>query len=98
MARYAGLLLAPAEGFGLQPRLFSRAKKSLLCCLGPFFFVAIFGVTLKGTRKKLKKSKKIPPPPKKKNPKKSIKKNLKLQKNVKNGEKIRKFGKNLEKS
>ena len=30
-ARYAGLLLAPAKGFGL------RQKKSLLCCLGNFW-------------------------------------------------------------
>ena len=32
-ARYAGLLLAPAEGFGLRPRLFLPfgPKKSLLC-------------------------------------------------------------------
>ena len=31
-ARYAGLLLAPAEGFGLRPRSFFalRAKKDLL--------------------------------------------------------------------
>ena len=43
-ARYAGLLLAPAEGFGLRPRLFLPfgQKKSLLCCFGPF--LAIFGV------------------------------------------------------
>ena len=43
-ARYAGLLLAPAEGFSLRPRLFLPfgQKKSLLCCFGPF--LAIFGV------------------------------------------------------
>ena len=43
-ARYAGLLLAPAEGFGLRPRLLLPfgQKKSLLCCFGPF--LAIFGV------------------------------------------------------
>ena len=43
-ARYAGLLLAPAEGFGLRPRLFLHfgQKKSLLCCFGPF--LAFFGV------------------------------------------------------
>ena len=36
-ARYAGLLLASAEGFGR-----GRGKKeSLLCCFGPF--LAIFG-------------------------------------------------------
>ena len=37
-ARYAGLLLAPAEGFGLRPRLFLPfgKTKSLLCYLGPF--------------------------------------------------------------
>ena len=44
MARYAGLLLAPAEGFGLRPRLFLPfgQKKSFLCCFVPF--LAIFGV------------------------------------------------------
>ena len=43
-ARYAGLLLAPAEGLGLRPRLFLPfgQKKSLLCCFGPF--LAFFGV------------------------------------------------------
>ena len=43
-ARYAGLLLAPAEGFGLRPRLFLPfgQKKCLLCCFGPF--LAFFGV------------------------------------------------------
>ena len=43
-ARYAGLLLAPAEGFGLRPKIclpFGQ-KKSLLCCFCPF--LAIFGV------------------------------------------------------
>ena len=43
-ARYAGLLLAPAEGFSLRPRLFLPfgQKKSLLCCFGTF--LAFFGV------------------------------------------------------
>ena len=43
-ARYMGLLLAPAEGFGLQLGFFLalRAKKKVLCCFGPFY--AIFGV------------------------------------------------------
>ena len=43
-ARYASLLLAPAEGFGLRPRLFLPVgqKKNLLCCFGPF--LAIVGV------------------------------------------------------
>ena len=38
-ARYAGLLLAPAEGFGLQPRPFFalRAKKGFLCLFWPNF-------------------------------------------------------------
>ena len=43
-ARYAGLLLAPAEGLGLRPRLswtFGQ-KRAFLCCFGPF--LAIFGV------------------------------------------------------
>ena len=38
-ARCAGLLLACAEGFGLQPRLFLRFKQQkilILCCVGPF--------------------------------------------------------------
>ena len=38
MARYAGLILAPAEGFGIWPRAFFalrlRAKKSCLCSFG----------------------------------------------------------------
>ena len=43
-ARCVGPHLAPAEGFSLQPRLFFAlwAKKSLLCCFGPF--LAFFGV------------------------------------------------------
>ena len=42
-ARYAGLLLAPAESFSLRPRLFLPfgQKKGLLCCFGPF--LAFFG-------------------------------------------------------
>ena len=44
MARYAGLLLAPAEGFGLRPNLLLTfgPKNGLLCCFGPF--LANFGV------------------------------------------------------
>jgi len=43
-ARYAGLLLAPAEGFGLRPRLFLPFwhNKELIMFFGPF--LAIFGV------------------------------------------------------
>ena len=39
-ARYAGLLLAPAEGFGLRPRPFFalRAKK--------YLFMSVFGQIL----------------------------------------------------
>ena len=39
MARYAGLLLAPAEGFGLRPKGFfalRAKKKAKLCCFGQF--------------------------------------------------------------
>ena len=39
-ARYAGLILAPAEGFGLWPRLFFFAlwaKKELIMLLWPIF-------------------------------------------------------------
>ena len=38
-ARYAGLLLAPAEGFGLRPRLFFalREKKELFMLFWPIF-------------------------------------------------------------
>ena len=37
MSRYTGLLLAPAESFGLWVRLFGPSvKKSFLCCFGPF--------------------------------------------------------------
>ena len=38
MACYAGLLLAPVEGFGLRP----GKKNAFLCCFGPF--LTIFGV------------------------------------------------------
>ena len=42
-ACYVGLLLAPAEGFGLRRRLFLPfgQKMGFLCCFGPF--LAIFG-------------------------------------------------------
>ena len=42
-ARYAGLLLAPAEGFGLRPRPFFalRAKKGFSCLFWPN--LVIFG-------------------------------------------------------
>ena len=33
---YAGLLLAPAEGFG-QGFFYAGQKKTLLCCFGPFW-------------------------------------------------------------
>ena len=39
-ARYAGLLLAPAEGFGLQPMPFfalRATKRSVYVCFGPNF-------------------------------------------------------------
>ena len=38
-ARYADLLLAPAEAFGLRPRPFLPfgQQKGLLCCFGPFW-------------------------------------------------------------
>ena len=39
-AHYAGLLLAPAKGFGLGFFCLSGKKESLLCCFGPF--LAIF--------------------------------------------------------
>ena len=36
MALYAGQLLAPAEGFGLRPRLFCTSGiKGLICCFVP---------------------------------------------------------------
>ena len=43
-ARYVGLLLAPAEGFGLRPTLFLPfgQKQGFLCCFRLFY--AIFGV------------------------------------------------------
>ena len=44
-ARYVGLFLAPAEGFGLWPGLVLpfRQNKTLLCCFGPFFSFLFFG-------------------------------------------------------
>ena len=59
-ARYAGLLLAPAEGFGRHFFFPSGKKKSLLCCFGPF--LAIFGVLVtfsSNISKNTKKSKQI---------------------------------------
>ena len=35
-ACYAGLLLAPLEGFGQIQGFFSGIKESLFCCFGPF--------------------------------------------------------------
>ena len=42
MACYAGLLLAPAEGFGLRPRLFLGKKRDYYAVLAHFwqFFVS----------------------------------------------------------
>ena len=37
-ARYAGLLLTPAEGFGLRPRLFFGQKNVFLCLFWPPFW------------------------------------------------------------
>ena len=88
-ACYAGLLLAPAEGFGLWPWLFQPfgQKKSFLCCFGPFlaiFWCPVVAVVtfssnlsnFERNQKKRKHPKKIP-----KNPKKS--KNQKMPKNPK---------------
>ena len=39
-ARYAGLLLAPAEDFGLRPRLFLPfGQKKIILMFGPIFGV-----------------------------------------------------------
>ena len=62
-ARYAGLLLAPAEGFGLWPRVFFalRAKKTnyyvLLSNFRKFCFPVVTLVTLKRIQKVQKKIK-----------------------------------------
>ena len=98
-ARYAGLLLAPAEGFGLRPRAFFalRAKKGLIMLFWPIFgnflcpvvTLVTFSSNLSNferNRKKPKKSKKNPKKFKKiqKNSKnQKIKKNQKNQKNLK---------------
>ena len=68
-ARYAGLLLAPAEGFGLRPKLFLRfgQKKSVFYCFGPFlaFFcspvitLVTFSSNISNNNKKTTKCKKI---------------------------------------
>ena len=59
-ARYAGLLLAPAEGFGLWPRLFLPfgQKKSLICGFGktfvyPFSIILTFKKNRKISIKKI---------------------------------------------
>ena len=86
--RYAGLLLAPAEGFGLRPSLFcpSGKKRAFMLFLpnfGNFWCSVVTVVTFSSNlsnfernKKKLKKSKK--------NPKKNLN-NSKNPKIVKNG-------------
>ena len=66
-ARYAGLLLAPAEGFGLRPRLFLPFV--FLLILGHFWCSVVTSVTfssnLSNFEKNQKKSKKNSKKPKK---------------------------------
>ena len=66
MARYAGLLLAPAEGFGLWPRLFWVKKRTYYAVLAHFWrpvvTLVIFSSDLRNFEsnpKKPKKKKKI---------------------------------------
>jgi hypothetical protein len=103
-ARYAGLLLAPAESFGLRPRIFLPfgQKKELIIQFWPIF--GIFWspvITLltfssnisinNNNNKKSKKFQKIS-----KNPKiqKTSKKSKKIQKKSKKTQKIQKIFKN----
>ena len=54
--RYAGFLLAPAEGFGLQLRFFAfEAKKNFLCCFCLFVVFSSTPVTLSRNFSNLKK-------------------------------------------
>ena len=76
-ARYAGLLLAPAEGFGHCPRFFCpwgnrRAFNAVCAYFGPFL---VFSSNLHKVSKTVnKKNPKIPKTERKKNNKKKIKK------------------------
>ena len=98
MARYAGLLLAPAEGFGLQTRFFFAlwAKKELfmmswrlLWCFGDFWCRVVTVVTFSSniSKKKQKNKKKI----------QKNSKNPKIQKNQKISQKknLKKFKKSI---
>ena len=83
---YAGLLLAPAEGFSLWPgACFALwAKKGLICCFGPFLAIFLCPVvTLVTFSSNLSNFEKNPNKPKKiqKNPKKI--KNFKIAINLK---------------
>ena len=96
-ARYAGLLLALAEGFGLRPRLFLPLgpKKELFMLFWPIFgdfrcpvvTVVTFSSNLSNLKKKPKKKTKKS----KKNPKNS--KNPKIPKNQKNTKNLKKIKK-----
>jgi hypothetical protein len=69
-ARYAGLLLAPAEGFGLRPRLFFalRAKKELFMLFWPifgnFWCLVVIVVTFSGNLSNFERNQKKNPWPK----------------------------------
>ena len=82
--RYAGLLLDPAEGVGLWPRVFLPFKQkknyhAFLANFRQFLFPVVTLVTLKRIQKVQKKKSKIS---------KNQKKNGKTQKNPKNNPKI----------
>ena len=60
-ARYGGLLLAPAEGFGLRPRAFFalRAKKQIIMLFGKFNVILVSSSTLSNFQRNTKSPKKI---------------------------------------
>ena len=91
-ARYAGLLPAPAEGFGLQPRLFlAFGQKKCFFMLfwpifGDFWCPVVTMVTFSSNLSNFERNNKK----KLKNPKKNPKKSKKIQINPKNPKKSKK--------
>ena len=91
-ARHVGLLLAPAEGFDLRPRLScssGQKKRAYYAVLAHFWHFLCLVVTLVTLSSNLSNFERIPPPQKKKIKKKS-KKNQKKKKKKKKKKKIKK--------
>ena len=85
VARYAGLLLAPAEGFGRGRFLqFGQKKRAFYICFGPdfghFWWSVVTSVTFSSNLSNLKKIQKI----------QKIQKSQQIQKSQKNSKKTKK--------